>query len=118
MIIDNLYVVEMISLYGETDTELIVDSNAVLSCPITMQSFKPIGWRDAQVRQTPCIVNHDQFSQSYSLNGLWKPLRKELVKNLFCFFVSKTFYHELIIHVERVYVKGVSSKIFPSGLKQ
>ena len=67
MIINNLYSVEVVSFHLKTNPELIINSNAILSRTISLKSFQMISWRHSQVLQVPCIVYHDQLSQSNSL---------------------------------------------------
>ena len=61
VIIDNLHVKEVIAFHGKADSVLIIDPNAVLSLPVTLQFFQAVCGRNAQILQTSCIVDHDQF---------------------------------------------------------
>ena len=61
VVINDFNIEEVIAFHGKADSVLIIDSNAVLSLPITIQLFQAVcGW-DAQILQTSCIVDHDQF---------------------------------------------------------
>ena len=61
VIIDNLHIKEVVAFDTKADPVLIVDPNAVLSFPVTIQLFQTVGRRDTQILQASCIVNHDQF---------------------------------------------------------
>lgn len=98
---------EIVAFHCKADAILIIDANAVLPLSVTVQRFQTICRWDAQILQTSCIVYHDQFSQSYPLNGLWKLSGKGLVKNLFRLSISEALYHAIIITDSRVYVKQV-----------
>jgi hypothetical protein len=52
MIIDNLDVRGSSRHPTETDTELVVDANAVLAGSIAGERFQAIAWRDAQITQS------------------------------------------------------------------
>ena len=52
---------------------LIIDTNAVLSLPVSMQRFQMIcGWY-FQILQTSCIIDHNQFSY-YTISGIFPVL--------------------------------------------
>jgi hypothetical protein len=53
----------------ETDTELIVDSNTVLSAPVSLQRFEPIARRDAQVEKVCGPIQHCQLSHRDRLDA-------------------------------------------------
>ena len=105
MIIDDFDRLKIIlSFDRKADSILIIDTNAVLPLPISLQWFQTIcGW-NFQILQTSCIVNHDQFSQCYSLNILRELPRENLVVDFLRFFVSKALYHTAILYPFRVYM--------------
>ena len=85
---------------------LIVNSNAVLPLPISLQRFQMIcGW-NFQILQTSCIVNHDQFSQCHSLNILTELLGENLIVDLLRFLVSEALYHTASLYPLRVYISS------------
>ena len=99
MIVHNLNVKEIISINVEANAVLNIDTNAILSLTITMQQFQVIRWRNSQILQTSCIVDHLQFTQSNTLYCLRLLLRIYLVIYFFCFFVYKTPYHTSILYL-------------------
>src|SRR3546814_11433369 len=52
----------------ETDSPLIVDADAVLSCPITFERFQAIARRHRKVLESACVVEEAQLPQRNSLN--------------------------------------------------
>lgn len=42
MVVDDLYPVRIAVLPDEADAPLVVDTNAVLPCPVALQRFKPV----------------------------------------------------------------------------
>ena len=42
----------------ETDPKLIIDANRVLSIPVAMQCFKPVAWRNTEIRQFFRRIHH------------------------------------------------------------
>src|SRR3954470_15250752 len=83
VIIDNLYVVHAIGFPAETDPPLIVNTNAMLPGPVTLQRFEPISRRGLQVRKGNGRIDLGQFPNRYSRNrtpaaalaGLEEPAR-------------------------------------------
>ncbi len=70
MIINDFNIKEIIAFSPKANPVLIIDPNAVLSLPVSIQLFQPVGRWDAQILQTSCIVDHNQLSQCDSLNIL------------------------------------------------
>ena len=81
----------------KTDSPLVIDSDAMLSCTITAKLFKSIRRWDSQVIEVNGIVDHTQLSQSYLLNIRWKLPRTFALINLFGFSISEGFDHRVII---------------------
>ena len=67
MIVHNFNIKEIISINIKTNAVLNIDTYAILSLTITMQQFQVIRWRNSQILQTSCIVDHHQFPQCYTL---------------------------------------------------
>ena len=105
MIIDDFDRMEIIlSFDRKADPVLVIDTNAVLSRPISVQLFKTIcGW-NFQILQASCIVNHDQSSQCHSLNNLRELPGENLVVDFLRFLVSEAFYHTIKSYPFRVYM--------------
>ena len=55
----------------ETDPPLIVDADAVLPPPITVQSFEPIARRNPQIVELFRRVYGKQFCSRPTLNLIW-----------------------------------------------
>ena len=107
MIIHNLNAEEIVPFNSEADAKLIIDPNAVLSFPVTIQLFQTVGRRDTQILQASCIVDHDQFPQCDGLNGLRKLSGKSLMIDFFRLPVSKASDHKNSIHERRVYCQWI-----------
>jgi hypothetical protein len=52
----------------EADPELVVDPDAVLSAPIPLQRFEPVGRRITQIFQSSCVIEHSEFAHQRSLD--------------------------------------------------
>jgi hypothetical protein len=63
MIIDNLNIVGIFILPSETDSPLIVNTNAVLPFSIPGQSFKLVGRRDSKVLDCRTAIQHPELSK-------------------------------------------------------
>jgi len=63
MVIGDLHIMRMALPPNEADAELIVDPNAVLSQPISFQSFQAISRQNGQIRQASGAVEHEQLPQ-------------------------------------------------------
>jgi hypothetical protein len=57
----------------ETDPPLIVDSNAVLTFPVSCQFFQPIAGRNSQILDRLRRIQHRQLPKSRFLYVLAKP---------------------------------------------
>lgn len=60
----NLYFMDLVASPDETDSELIVDPNAVLPLPVSMQFFQSVTRGETQVAEVDCAVQHGEFSHS------------------------------------------------------
>jgi hypothetical protein len=89
MIVYDFYVVSITVPPHETNSPLLIDSNAVLSIAITPQRLKAVSRRHSQIKQFGCGVKHLKLIQRLLLNLTGKPLRMLLVENLFGFFAPK-----------------------------
>ena len=107
MIIDDFDRLKIIlSFDRKADPILVIDTNAVLSLPVSVQWFQSVcGW-NFQILQTSCIVNHDQFSQCHSLNILRELPGENLVVDFLRFFVSEALYHTATLYPFRVYMSS------------
>ena len=57
----------------EADTPLVVDSNAVLTFPVSCQSFQSIAGRNSQIIDRLSSIQHRQLSERRLLYVLAKP---------------------------------------------
>ena len=64
MIVDDLDFVSVAVTPHEADAESIVDSNAVLSVPVTFERLQAVAWEDGQVRESMGRVQLRQLSLS------------------------------------------------------
>ena len=97
MVIDDFNVISVFFLPDETNTPLIIYSDAVLTFPLPLQAFKVIrGWV-SKVTHIFSPVQHAEFSKSYALDGLRQFARKLTVENLFSFSRFKGLYHMPIL---------------------
>jgi hypothetical protein len=93
MVIDDFKVISVFFLPDETNTPLIIYSDAVLTFSLPLQAFKVIrGWV-SKVTHIFSPVQHAEFSKSYALDGLRQFARKLTVENLFSFSGFKGLYH-------------------------
>ncbi len=58
VVIDNFYIVGVSIVPNKAQPKLIVDANAVLSCPVSRERFQPVSRRDAQFVQFDCCVQN------------------------------------------------------------
>jgi hypothetical protein len=70
MIVDYLNVEGVIPRPHETDSPLLVDSDAVLALSVTPKQFQPISRNGLQVCEAGRAVNHLKFSHGGLLNAL------------------------------------------------
>jgi hypothetical protein len=62
MIIADLNVIEPVFAAAKADPVLQVDADAVLSVSVSLQFFQMIRWRDPQIVESLCMIDHDQFA--------------------------------------------------------
>ena len=97
MVIDDFNVISVFFLPDETNTPLIIYSDAVLTFPLPLQAFKVIrGWV-SKVTHVFSSVQHAEFSKSNALDGLRQFTGKLTVENLFSFSGFKGLYHKPIL---------------------
>ena len=81
----------------ETDSPLVINSDAVLPHAVAAQLLESICRRDSQVIEVDGIVEHAQFPQSHLLNIRWKFSRPLALINLLGFSIFEGFNHTDII---------------------
>ena len=70
VIVHNLDIVRTIVLPHETDKPLFIDTNAVLTAPITPELFQLITGRHPQSIQLHRSLHHQQLASGYPFNIL------------------------------------------------
>jgi len=68
MVIHNSHVVCVLALPTEAEPVLVVDSNAVLSCPVAFEGFQAVSRRQLQVAQFPRTVQLREFSERHTFD--------------------------------------------------
>jgi hypothetical protein len=74
VVIHDFYFMGTVRSPLETDAELIVDSEAVLSLTIPVKRFQAIGGRRLEVGENLRCVDHQQLSASYRCNVVPSPV--------------------------------------------
>jgi hypothetical protein len=99
MIIHNFHIMGVTLMPAETNTPLVVDTDAVLTPPVTFQTLQPIPrWRQ-QVAQILGFRQVTQFTPGGSLNVRRQPPGHLPKKDLLGLGASETQYHRLILTV-------------------
>jgi hypothetical protein len=49
VVVGDLYIEGVAPLPSEADSPLVVDPNAVLSCPVSLQALQPVAWGHSEV---------------------------------------------------------------------
>jgi len=73
MVVDNLHVVCVPDAPAEADAPLIVDTNAVLTCPGASEFLETIARRDSEVCQPFRCVQDQEPAERSTLNLARKP---------------------------------------------
>src|SRR5882724_4894411 len=61
MVVDDFNVSGAGTSPSKTDTPLVIDSHAELTCPVALERFQPVAWNGAQIRQRRGGVEMIQF---------------------------------------------------------
>jgi hypothetical protein len=67
MVIDNLHIVSIPLLPPETYPPTIIDPDAVLPLPVSLQSLQMVRGRNSQILQRLRSIEHSQFAKSRTL---------------------------------------------------
>jgi hypothetical protein len=62
VVVRDLNVIGIAISPNETDSELVINPNAVLTFPIPFQFFQAIAWRHSQIVQCRGAVEHEKSS--------------------------------------------------------
>jgi hypothetical protein len=95
MVVDYLNVCRVSPMPYKTDSILLVDSNAVLSETVALQSLKIVAARSRKIAQLPCRVQCFQFP---SRGALDMPQRRHVFpfEESFCAGIAKALDHEAV----------------------
>jgi hypothetical protein len=104
VVIDDFDVISSILLPNKTDTELIVDADAVLPYPIASQWFQHVSRWITEIVQTGGCIHAVEFAPSNGFNIPPSPIRTQLRK-----FRSVTVF-ETPNHAIRVYCMAFNVK--------
>ena len=63
VVINDFNIEEVIAFDLKANPVLIINPNAVLSLPVSIEFLQTVCGRDTQILQASCIVDHDQFPQ-------------------------------------------------------
>lgn len=110
MIVDNLDV-EYGSLFpAKADPPSFVNANAVLTPPVSFQSFEAVTRRRRQILQDPGPVKVQQFSPRAPLKHL-EPCHRHIVKEVLGFSVFERLDHDDSLLLIASYIKSNTPKI-------
>jgi hypothetical protein len=62
MVIDNLHIMSAVWPPYEADAPFVIDANAVLSLPVTLECLQPIARRHPKVAETLGIIDHVELA--------------------------------------------------------
>jgi len=68
MVINNFDIVRVAFVPSEANPPLVIDSDAPLSFPITMQPLEPVARRNSKVLDLRCSIEHPKLSKRHSLD--------------------------------------------------
>ena len=92
-------------LPDETNSELIIDPDAVLSFSVSLQSFKTVSGRYQQVRQLGGVVEHSQLPPGKNLQLPGVSPHLETVPYAACILRSKGTNHVQMLSLDDSIVK-------------
>jgi hypothetical protein len=96
VVVRDLHVVGPVLPPNKTNTVLIVDSDAVLTFPVTLKRFQPVSGRDSKVIQINRRFNLVKLAQSHNLDRNPTPIRAGF-KELLRIVIFEALNHVLII---------------------
>jgi hypothetical protein len=97
VVIDNLNISSLTGFPAKDDSPLVINSETVLSLPVSGELFQPVSWRYPKVFNHIRTIEKIKFPLGQLLKLQGKPLDPLSLKNPFCVPVSKGLYHEDII---------------------
>jgi hypothetical protein len=78
VVIDDFDVISPILLPYKTNAKLIVDTDAVLTAPVSLHWLQHISRRITEIVQTGCRIHPVEFSPSHALNASPSPTGPQL----------------------------------------
>jgi hypothetical protein len=98
VVINDLYVFGISGAPDKTDSPLAIYSDAVLSFPITLQSFESIRGRQAQIIKPTRGIDRVKLHKCTLLNNTRKSSHKLPVKDTLSIAATKRSNHKLIVN--------------------
>jgi hypothetical protein len=96
MVIHNLNVLGTSIRPAEAYAELIINSDAVLAVPITLQSFQSVAWRNTEIFQSTCDLQLSKFSTRHN-SDTGEPPDPLPFRNGFCVGTLERMDHRPIV---------------------
>ena len=93
VVVDDLDVERVGGAPDEADAPLVVDANAVLTRPGSLENLEAIARRNAKVGERVGSINDDELSQCDALERRWKTARATAMKERFRVGVAKGANH-------------------------
>jgi hypothetical protein len=93
MVINNLYIFRVRTLPKETDSPLVIYSDAILAFTISLQSFQSIRRRQTQITQLDRRIDRVKFHECPFLNVSRESLSESPMKNSFGVATAKRLDH-------------------------
>ena len=93
MIIHDFYVVSISIEPFKAYPPLVIDPDAVLTCTVAAELLQPVCWRNVEIIQRGCIVEHAQLAVADLLDVLGQPGRSQAGKDAGGFLALEGFDH-------------------------
>jgi hypothetical protein len=107
MIVHYLHLFRVTNLPNETDSPLVIDSDAVLSLSISLKRFKSIRRRQTKIFQAGGSIYSVELHKRTLLNGRRRLTRKPPMKNSFGFSAAERLDHKSMVNNEFTRRQGV-----------
>jgi hypothetical protein len=89
VIVDNFHLVRVGSFPPETDSQLIVDADAVLAFTGSFQFFQSVPWGNPQIREIDRGIDHQKLAQQGRSYRIRKSPDTVTIENLLCVSVCE-----------------------------
>jgi len=94
MVIDDFHLIGIATIPTETDPELIVYPDTVLTATVALKSLQAIPRRNSQVLKVVRTMKQEQFTSGDPFNGA-KPSARTVMKQPLCFPAFEAFDHSV-----------------------